>query len=330
MAKPKYSFIIPVYNRPDELQELLQSLCDQSGDSFEVIVVEDGSTRKADQVMESYGTRLNLTYLYQQNTGPGPARNYGASQAQGQWLVFLDSDVIVPPGYVASLETLAALPRLFGGPDKAAADFSPVQKAINYSMTSFFTTGGIRGKKQAMESYKPRSFNMGIAKELFESIKGFRHIRFGEDIDLALRAEKAGAKGMLIEEAWVYHKRRANFKQFYKQVFNSGVARIHLHTLHPGSMKPVHTFPALFALGCLFFALWAIFFNANRLFPLLIYSAIILVDSTTKNGLPAGLLSVPAAFVQLLGYGLGFLKAAMEVFLLRRKPNFGFKDSFYV
>ncbi|CAD5251436.1 MULTISPECIES: glycosyltransferase family 2 protein [unclassified Imperialibacter] len=329
MAKPKYSFIVPVYNRPEELRELLDSLCDQNAENFEVIVVEDGSEKRADKVVETFAGRLDLTYLFQPNAGPGAARNNGALQAKGEWLVFLDSDVIVPQGYLASLEALPKLPLLFGGPDNAAPDFSATQKAINYSMTSFLTTGGIRGRKKSMEAYKPRSFNMGIESTLFRKIEGFRGMRFGEDIDLSLRAEKAGVRGVLIEEAWVYHKRRSNFRQFYKQVFNSGVARIHLQLLHPGSTKAVHTFPALFAVAVLFLVVWALLFNANRLFPLLIYAAIILVDSTTKNGLPAGILSVPAAFVQLVGYGLGFLKAGFEVYVLRRKPKFGYANTFY-
>jgi glycosyltransferase involved in cell wall biosynthesis len=294
-----------------------------------VIVVEDGSEQKSDKIVDAFTGQLDLTYLFQPNAGPGAARNNGASQAKGEWLIFLDSDVIVPPGYVSALEAMPKLPPLFGGPDKAAPDFSATQKAINYSMTSFLTTGGIRGRKKSMEAYKPRSFNMGIEAKLFQNIEGFRGMRFGEDIDLSLRAEKTGVKGVLIEEAWVYHKRRSNFRQFYKQVFNSGVARIHLQLLHPGSTKAVHTFPALFAVAVLFLLVWALLFNANRLFPLLIYATIILVDSTARNGLPAGILSVPAAFVQLVGYGLGFLKAGFEVYVLRRKPKFGFTNSFY-
>ncbi len=329
MSKPRFSFIVPVYNRPEEIAELLNSLCGQTSKNFEVIVVEDGSDRKADEVVGQYADRLDLTYLFQPNSGPGAARNNGASKAKGDCLIFLDSDVIVPPEYLSAIESLSKIPSFFGGPDKAASDFSAIQKAINYSMTSFVTTGGIRGRKKSMEAYKPRSFNMGIATSLFRKINGFRDMRFGEDIDLSLRVEEAGVGGVLVEAAWVFHKRRSNFRLFYKQVFNSGVARIHLQLLHPGSMKAVHTFPALFTIGVVFFAVWALLFNANRLFPLLIFSGIILVDSTIKNGLSAGILSIPAAFVQLVGYGLGFLKGAWEVFVLRRKPKFGFKESFY-
>lgn len=328
MSKPGYSFIIPVYNRPEELKELLSSLELQSVRSFEVIVVDDGSTRKADKVVADFAGKLDLTYVYQTNAGPGKARNNGATHAKGTHLIFLDSDVIVPEGYLEAIASTGT-PDFFGGPDKAARSFTPVQKAINYAMTSFLTTGGIRGKKGSLEIYKPRSFNMGIKRILFDQLGGFRDLRFGEDIDLSLRAQQAGVRGKLLEKAWVYHKRRSTFRQFYKQVFNSGVARIHLHTLHPGSLNAVHTFPALFTLGTAFFVLWAIFFNANRLLPLCLYSLIILADSTIKNGLYAGLLSVPATFVQLIGYGLGFLKAAWELLVLRRKPRFGFDKNFY-
>ncbi len=329
MSDLKYSLVVPVYNRPEELRELLQSLRHQPPRLFELIVVEDGSTFRCDPVIASLSADFKVTYYFQPNSGPGKARNKGAEIAEGEYLLFLDSDVALPPGYFDALEKMGNIPVFFGGPDKAAPDFSATQKAINYSMTSFFTTGGIRGKKNSLESYKPRSFNMGIKKELFNQLGGFRDMRFGEDIDLSLRVEEAGHKGVLMEGAWVYHKRRSNFRQFFKQVYNSGIARIHLHLLHPGSMKAVHTFPALFALACTFFLLWAILFNANRLLPLLLYAAIILTDSTIKNGLVAGLLSIPAAFVQLIGYGLGFLKAGWDVYVLRKKPKFGFEKTFY-
>ena len=329
MSSPKYSVIVPVYNRPGEVKELLESLATQPTDLFEVIIVEDGSALRSEQVVSGFTGRMDLTYLFQQNAGPGKARNQGSGIAKSNYLLFLDSDVIVPPGYFEALDALPAVPAFFGGPDKAAPGFSPVQKAISYSMTSFLTTGGIRGKKSTLEAYKPRSFNMGIKKELFHRLGGFRDMRFGEDIDLSLRVEESGVKGKLVEDAWVYHKRRTNFGQFFKQVYNSGVARIHLHLLHPGSMKAVHTFPALFTAGTFFFLLWAIFFNANRLLPLLLYAAMILIDSAVKNGLLTGFLSIAAAFVQLTGYGLGFLRAAWQVFVLRKKPVFGFEKNFY-
>lgn len=329
MGSPKYSLIVPVYNRPGEIKELLESLVTQPAELFEVIIVEDGSALRSEQVVSGFAGRMDLTYLFQPNAGPGKARNQGAEIAKSNYLLFLDSDVIVPPGYFEALEALPSVPTFFGGPDKAAPGFTPVQKAISYSMTSFLTTGGIRGKKSALEAYKPRSFNMGIKKELFHRLGGFRDMRFGEDIDLSLRVEKSGVKGTLVEGSWVYHKRRTNFRQFFKQVYNSGVARIHLHLLHPGSLKAVHSFPALFTAGTIFFLMWAIFFNANRLLPLLLYAGMIVIDSTMKNGLLTGFLSIPAAFVQLTGYGLGFLRAGWQVFVLRKKPVFGFEKTFY-
>lgn len=327
-AALRYSFIVPVFNRPGELKELLESLATLPATLFEVVIVDDGSIQRSDAVANEYSHRFAVTYIYQPNTGPGGARNKGAEIAQGNWLIFLDSDVTVPPTYLEGLEQMAEPPPFFGGPDRAASDYTPIQKAISYSMTSFFTTGGIRGSRKSMEAYKPRSFNMGISRNLFKKLGGFRDLRFGEDIDLSLRAEKAGVRGALLEKAWVYHKRRSNFRQFFKQVFNSGVARIHLHLLHPGSMKLVHTMPAMFTIGVALL-LAGVFFDARALLPLLLYGGIVLVDSASQNGVYAGLLSVPAAFVQLIGYGSGFLKACWEFFFLKKKPIFGFEKTFY-
>ncbi len=329
MGTPTFSFVVPVYNRPEEMGELLSSFTQQSVKSFEIIVVEDGSQRKSDGVVQQYAGKLDLTYIFQPNAGPGSARNHGASHAKGPNLIFLDSDVILPPDYLQQLVDLEQVPAFFGGPDRAAADFSAIQKAINYSMTSALTTGGIRGKKGSLEAYKPRSFNMGIGKELFVQVGGFRDMRFGEDIDLSLRVEASGTKGVLLEDAWVYHKRRSTFGQFYKQVFNSGVARIHLHLLHPGSMKLVHTFPSLFVLGLVGLLGLSAVLSPWWLTPLALFALLIEAHATISSGVVAGFLAVPASFVQLLGYGLGFLKAGWEVWVLRRKPVFSFTQTFY-
>lgn len=329
MGTPTFSFVVPVYNRPEEMGELLNSFARQPVKNFEVIVVEDGSQRKSDGVVQQYAGQLDLTYIFQPNAGPGAARNHGASHAKGSYLLFLDSDVILPADYLRELDSLEQAPAFFGGPDRAAADFSATQKAINYSMTSFLTTGGIRGKKGSLEAYKPRSFNMGMKKALFDQVGGFRDMRFGEDIDLSLRVEATGTKGVLLENAWVYHKRRSTFGQFYKQVFNSGIARIHLHLLHPGSIKLVHTFPSLFTLG--FFGLLGLsaVFSPWWLIPPALFALTIAGHATMGSGLGAGVLAVPASFVQLFGYGLGFLKAGWEVWVLRRKPVFSFTQNFY-
>ncbi len=337
----KYSVIVPVYNRPDEVDELLSSLCRQTVTDFEVVVVEDGSDVPCRQVCERYADRLDLHYYVKENGGPGAARNYGAERAAGDYFIVLDSDVVLPEGYLAAIgrELEAAPCDAFGGPDRSHPDFTPVQKAISYSMTSFFTTGGIRGGKKKLDKFYPRSFNMGVSRALWQQLGGFRAMRFGEDIDFSIRIFKAGARCRLFPEAWVWHKRRTDFRKFYRQVRNSGAARINLHLLHPGSMKLVHLLPALFTVGCLalfiLFVMGAVFFlcgpdhmskafgmalcQLTVLLPLL-YSLLIFVDSSIQNrSLRVGLLSVPASFIQLIGYGNGFLRAVWQRLVLKQQ-----------
>lgn len=296
----RYSLIIPVFNRPGEIEELLKSLTEQKSEDFEVVVVEDGSSIPCRDVVERYSGKLDLKYFFKENGGPGPARNFGARKAGGEYLIFLDSDCCVPPDYLMNVgkELERKKADAFGGPDRADASYSPTQKAINYSMTSFFTTGGIRGGKKKLDKFYPRSFNMGISSELFGKLGGFSDMRFGEDIDLSIRIFESGAECRLFPEAWVWHKRRTDFKKFFKQVHNSGIARINLWKRHPGSLKPVHTFPALFTLSCV-----------TVILPVL-YANVIFIDSSVKNrDLRTGFLSVPAAFIQLTGYGTGFIRA---------------------
>ncbi len=368
---PKYSFIIPVYNRPDEVDELLTSASKQvlatDGDgrvpSFEVIVVEDGSTVTCEEVCRRHAD-LDIKYYVKPNGGPGPARNYGAERATGEWLIVLDSDVILPPGYLQAIDDeLAAAPAdAFGGPDRAHPDFTPTQKAINYAMTSFFTTGGIRGGKQKLDRFYPRSFNMGVRADLWRRLGGFRPMRFGEDIDFSYRIVESGARCRLFPRAWVWHKRRTDFRKFFRQVRNSGIARINLHLLHPGTLKVVHALPAVFTTGvaglALVFAAGAVLTVAGlvagcqpgcnmglilayggaalmvcALLPLLLYAIIIACDSTLRNrSLHVGLLSVPASFIQLTGYGSGFLSAAWKRLVLRQKGegfDFSSNKTFY-
>lgn len=344
----KYSIIIPVYNRPDEVAELLHSLTKQTCRDFDVHIVEDGSSVTCQEVCDHFANRLDIHYYVKENGGPGAARNYGAERATGDYFIVLDSDVVLPPGYLAAIEDeLTEAPcDAFGGPDRAHPDFTPVQKAISYSMTSFFTTGGIRGGKKKLDKFYPRSFNMGVSRELWQQLGGFRAMRFGEDIDFSIRIFKAGARCRLFPDAWVWHKRRTDFRKFFRQVRNSGAARINLHLLHPGSMKLVHLLPAVFTLGCLvlvilfFFGLFLFFFGPNHMnkafgFALceltvvlpLIYAILIFVDSSVKNrSLRVGLLSVPAAFIQLIGYGTGFLSAAWQRLVLKKKGE-GFDDN---
>lgn len=309
----KYSFIIPVYNRPDEVDELLQSMTHQTLTDFEVIVVEDGSARDCKDVCARYAGKLDLHYYMKENSGPGQSRNYGAECARGEYLIILDSDVVLPEGYLQSVDDeLRTLPAdAFGGPDCAHPSFTPTQKAISYSMTSFFTTGGIRGGKKKMDKFYPRSFNMGIRRDVYKELGGFSRMRFGEDIDFSIRIFKAGHACRLFPGAWVWHKRRTDFRKFFRQVYNSGIARINLYKKYPESLKIVHLMPAAFTAGtALLVILAAVMCQPLWLAPIVLYALMILADSSIHNrSLRIGLLSVAAAFVQLTGYGLGFFNA---------------------
>ena len=324
----KYSIIVPVFNRPDEVDELLESLLSQEEKDFEVIIVEDGSKVPCKKVCDKYANRLDLHYYYKENSGPGQSRNYGAERAKGDYLLILDSDVVLPKGYIRAVsEELNREPAdAFGGPDCAHESFTDTQKAISYSMTSFFTTGGIRGGKKKLDKFYPRSFNMGIRRDVYQELGGFSKMRFGEDIDFSIRIFKAGKRCRLFPKAWVWHKRRTDFRKFWKQVYNSGIARINLYKKYPDSLKLVHLLPMVFTVGtaCLLLLILSGLFLLCipilniigsllvmiGLIPLLLYSIIICVDSTMQNNsLKIGLLSIAAAFIQLTGYGCGFISA---------------------
>lgn len=361
----KYSIIVPVYNRPDEIDELLASLEVQTFKDFEVVVVEDGSSIPCQEVVKRHASRLALRYYTKPNSGPGQTRNYGAERSQGEYLIVLDSDCVIPPGYLQAVEDeLNRKPAdAFGGPDAAHPSFTPVQKAISYSMTSFFTTGGIRGgKKQLDKKFYPRSFNMGIKADLYRQLGGFSKMRFGEDIDFSIRIYNSGAACRLFPEAWVWHKRRTDMKKFFKQVHNSGIARINLMKRHPGSLKPVHLLPAVFTVGTFGLLLlailslllsailaWTMFGSvgcvtpfaaglvaglcATALFlsPLALFSLIIFFDSAIQyKSAKIGLLSIVASYIQLIGYGTGFLRAwYLRCIKHRNEELQAFKDNFY-
>lgn len=350
----KYSFIIPVYNRPDEVDELLESLTHQSFRDFEVVVVEDGSTIPCKDVVEKYVDSLKLKYFVKPNSGPGQTRNYGAERAEGEYLLILDSDCIIPPTYLEAVESeLKHDPAdAFGGPDRAHESFTDIQKAINYAMTSFFTTGGIRGGKKKMDKFYPRSFNMGVKAEVYRALGGFSKMRFGEDIDFSIRIFKEGCRCRLFPEAWVWHKRRTDFRKFFKQVNNSGIARINLFKKYPESLKLVHTFPALFTLGVAFCSLLIVLglimgtliqtgvvdvdpplgliLCGLGLIPLLLFALLIFIDSSIKNGsLRIGILSVVASFIQLIGYGTGFLRAWWRRCVKKKDEFTAFEKNFY-
>lgn len=328
---PYLSLIIPVYNRPQEIEELLQSLTMQTVSGFEVIVVEDGSGITCEKEVKAYTAKLDIAYFFKENGGPGQARNYGAAKAKGDYLIVLDSDCILPPGYIEAVtdEINVTEADAFGGPDRAADNFTDIQKAINYSMTSFFTTGGIRGGKKEMDKFYPRSFNMGIRRSVYEKLGGFSRMRFGEDIDFSIRIYKASCKVRLFPSAWVYHKRRTDWKKFFRQVFNSGIARINLYKKYPDSLKLVHLLPALFTIGVFFFLIGA-FFCKWSLLPLLLYALIVFVDSSIRNrSLKIGFLSILSSYIQLIGYGLGFLSAVWNRLILRKGEFAAFEKTFY-
>lgn len=328
----KYSIIVPVYNRPDEVDELLESLTKQTLKDFEVIIVEDGSIKPCKDVCEKYANILDLHYYAKENSGPGQSRNYGAERSNGEWLIILDSDVVLPEGYLEAVEkSLASSTSIaaWGGPDAAHPSFTPVQKAISYSMTSFFTTGGIRGGKAKLDKFYPRSFNMGIRRDVYLKLEGFTKMRFGEDIDFSYRIVEAGYMPRLFPEAWVWHKRRTDFRKFFRQVYNSGIARINLEKRHPGTMKLVHLLPTVFTLSVIGLLLITLIFTYACV-PIILYSAIIFIDSSIKNkSLWVGLLSIPAAFVQLMGYGFGFIESWWKRCVLKQDEFTAFEKNFY-
>ncbi len=327
-----FSVIIPLYNRPDEIKELLESLTEQTYKNFEVIIVEDGSTEKSDHIIASFTSVLNIRYFFKPNTGPGDSRNYGVHQTSSDYFIFLDSDCIIPDKYMEAVnaEVEAYDIECFGGPDEAHPSFTNIQKAISYSMTSFLTTGGMRGGSEKVIKFHPRSFNMGFSRRVFEKTRGFGGMRFGEDIDLSLRIEKAGFSCALIKEAFVYHKRRTDFKKFFKQIYNSGIARINLFKLHPSSLKLTHFAPAVFAIF-LILSLAALSIGFPWFFYLLLlYLMAIMLHATFQfKSVQIGILAIIATLVQMISYGTGFIIAFILRVLLRKDAFSAFTRNFY-
>lgn len=308
---PYFSIIIPVYNRPEEVDELLESLSKQTYLDFEVLLIEDGSSLKCDLVAQKYSDCLTIRYYYKDNSGRSETRNYGMEKAKGEYFVFFDSDCVIPPFYFEKIKKTLSdnYTDSYGGPDKADESFNDLQKAISFSMTSFLTTGGIRGSKGAkLEKFVPRTFNMGFSKEVYETVGGFKDM-FGEDIDLSLRIRNKGYTCQLISDAFVYHKRRVDLNSFYRQVHVFGMARISLYLLHPSSLKIVHTLPALFTIGSILIVLLSIF-NVWILTPLIIYFLLIFIASSLEyRKVSIGFLSIITSAIQLYGYGWGFIKS---------------------
>ena len=327
----KFSIIIPVYNRPDEVEELLESLTKQKSGVFEVVIVEDGSVEKCDMIVKSYQSKLDISYHFKENGGPAMARNYGMEKAKYDYFIFFDSDCIIPSTYfeVADKVLTDCYSDAYGGPDAAHESFTTIQKAISYTMTSFFTTGGIRGGNEKMEQFKPRSFNMGYSRKVYEKTGGFSNMRFGEDVDMSLKILDNGYKTQLIKEAFVYHKRRTDFKKFFKQVYNSGIARINLEKRHPGSLKLVHAMPTAFFVGTIFLLVLSVF-HWLFLIPMAFYIILLFIDATVKmKNLSVALTSVPAAFTQLYGYGMGFIVSFWRRIVLKQDEFHAFRKNFY-
>ncbi len=337
MVDKLVSVIIPLYNRPSEIEELLASLVGQLP-IFEVIIVEDGSQIRSDEVIARYSNKLDISYIYQDNGGPGAARNRGAQEATAPWLIFLDSDTTLPEGYMAAAAQAlegdgAARTDMWGGADREMQNYTPLQRAINYSMTSPLTTGGIRGSRsgasRAADKFYPRSFNMGIRRELFNRVGGFSAMRFGEDIDLSYRVVAEGFEVRFFSQLWLFHKRRSTIQQFFKQLFNSGIARVALSVKHHGTLKFVHLLPMFFVLVATFLLLGA-FWSPWSLMPFALLVLILFTDAVARTrSAHVALLAVVTTITQLKSYGFGLIVGWFNICLLRRRSYTAFTSNFY-
>ena len=327
-----FSLIIPIYNRPEEIDELLESLTKQSySKEYEIVIVEDGSTITCEHIIEKY-SELNVSYYFKPNSGPGDSRNYGMRIAKGNYFIILDSDCIIPKEYLQTIDESLAKEYVdcFGGPDAALDSFSNIQKAINFTMTSFLTTGGIRGGSEKLDKFQPRSFNMGLSKKAFEDSNGFGNIHPGEDPDLSIRLWKLGYKTKLIFNAYVYHKRRIDWNKFYIQVNKFGLARPILNAWYPEYAKITFWFPTLFLLGFLFSVISLVFNFPYFLYCYVVYFALLFISSLSKNkSLEIAFYSVIAAIIQFYGYGRGYLTSFIKIHILKQKPEIAFPKLFF-
>ena len=328
-----FSFIIPVYNRPIEIEELLESFLKIKGQTaFEIVIVEDGSTITSKSIVDNYIDKLDISYYFKQNSGPGDSRNFGMQHAKGNYFIILDSDCLLPSHYLQEVEASLKLNYVdcFGGPDKAHHSFTNLQKAIDFSMTSVITTGGIRGNKTSLDKFQPRSFNMGLSKKAFNATKGFGNIHPGEDPDLSIRLWDLGFNTMLIPEAYVYHKRRISWSKFYKQVNKFGSVRPILNTWHPQTKKVTYWFPTLFTIGVIVAIILAILNLTLPLYLVLFYYSLVflLAFIKTKN-IVIAFQSILAVSIQFFGYGYGFLKSTLLLFLKSEKPETIFPHLFF-
>ena len=328
-----FSFIVPVYNRPDEVAELLESFYNlECNETFEIVVVEDGSSIDCKEVVKRYAGSLDITYFLKPNTGPGDSRNFGMARAKGNYFIILDSDCVLPPHYLKAVSLYLQKNYIdcFGGPDNAHRSFTPLQKAINFAMTSFISTGGIRGGRKQVGKFQPRSFNMGISKKAFQTSGGFGIIHPGEDPDLSIRLTGLGFQTGLIEEAFVYHKRRISWSKFYNQVHKFGLVRPILNLWHPKTSKLTYWFPTLFMLGfALAIILWFLGYSFGILAYLAYFLMAFLLALLQTKSLGVALKSVYAIVVQFFGYGYGFLKSTIALKIFRKSPEEAFPHLFF-
>lgn len=328
-----FSLIIPVYNRPEEVEELLESLAQSDYDQeFEIVIVEDGSTLSCEDVVRKYDEKLRISYYYKENSGPGNSRNYGMKKAVGDYFIIFDSDCIIPKSYLSEVDKALKQNYVdcFGGPDKALASFSDIQKAINFAMTSFLTTGGIRGGSEKINKFQPRSFNMGLSRKAFEASNGFGNIHPGEDPDLSIRLWNLGFETQLFSNAFVYHKRRIDWDKFSIQVNKFGKARPILNSWYPQYNKITFFFPSVFIIGLLI-ALVLLIFNFDLLLKLyfVYFVVLFLVSSYQNRSLKIGYLSLIAVWKQFSGYGIGFLESFIKIRILNQKPENAFPELFF-
>ena len=328
-----FSLIIPVFNRPDEINELLESLTNLNyNDDFEIVIIEDGSTLKCEDIIQKQSSKLSISYYYKENSGPGDSRNFGMRNAKGDYFIIFDSDCIIPENYLTEVATSLKQNYVdcFGGPDKALDSFSDIQKAINFAMTSFLTTGGIRGGSEKIDKFQPRSFNMGLSKKAFEASGGFGNIHPGEDPDLAIRLWDLGFETKLFSKAFVYHKRRVDWEKFSIQVNKFGKARPILNSWHPKHNKLTYFFPALFLIGLLY-SIILLLLNIDFLLQMYFaYFLILFVVSSIQNkSFKIGLLSIKAVWKQFYGYGTGFIHSFFKIIILKQHPQDAFPELFF-
>ncbi|MDI6033631.1 glycosyltransferase [Flavobacterium sp. LB2P84] len=329
-----FSLIIPVYNRPDEVDELLESLSQSDyNQQFEVVIIEDGSSLRCDDVVRKYEGKLHMSYHYKENSGPGDSRNYGMRKAKGDYFIIFDSDCIIPKEYLSEVDKALKQNYVdcFGGPDKALDSFSDIQKAINFAMTSFLTTGGIRGGSEKIDKFQPRSFNMGLSRKAFEASKGFGNIHPGEDPDLSIRLWNLGFETKLFANAFVYHKRRIDWGKFSIQVNKFGKARPILNSWYPKYNKLTFFFPSVFIIGFFTSFLLMLFFNFDLLLQLyfVYFLVLFLVSSYQNKSLKIGYLSLIAVWKQFYGYGTGFIKSFYKIIILKQNPQEAFPELFF-